>query len=1147
MVYGDDCVGVSDVTLLKRRRAVMAAVTARGRGKDLDLALALADGSDSQRVDPAFDAHAGPIGRWADAIWHGWNSRRSMDLAIDRARARVARAAKPWLVVNGPAAAVVVTAARIGWTFRSSQEVVTDQGHTIHLDLDPPIVVRREVHEAVRRWRWARVLSKYPALEGGDANGELILKPIRRLLAPAARNSRWTVAQQAALRSAVVNGQWTQSRLASANMVDTDSCKLCDLLVASPGDEAPRGTLLHRHLLCPIVAAVAKGALGGEWRGYRALRTRARAQLGLAEPVAGDDPTPVMPNKKAAAMTVDKNAAGRNGDGGGGGNDTDGSHTAGLTAVGGQQRPHDMEVDGAGAGQGDYHRDPAGADHHEDDHVASRVPPSPHAPHVHRAHGIRGSPWQLSRKRCQRLRGRHHWEQWGLGTSWTARLRRPAGMDIHTYRVTIEEALSTAWGAAANAFTWTRALMRWPPQPEAKHLEDGTFTWLLEPADPLPRVTFYTDGSVIDAHLGRCAAVAWSFIALDADGNQLAAASGLTPSWVRDINGAEAWAILMAARSAVLGCKFVADSRGRVNAMIRGPRAAVGPRAINARVWKMIFEVFDNDGDTASLVWLPSHLTETNYGSFCKSDGTHVSRSDWDGNRLADAAAKAAANGARVSLAFRANVAATEHVVAAIARHVAWSTWAANNCAVPPHRDATTLTAAQKAEKRRMQEAGDESRANARNGSIKVVHDRPTALGGHALRWQEGVWRCNACWKTTAVRSKLAGGRCGGIAATKWAERERADMDTGGETNAMKRTHRRWMTGGVVWCSVCGSYADRKVVGLATTCKGPPPRSGGGRTTALHRLRRGLHPRTAEPLGGTSQPDPSMADSRSGAPGGRVLGSKDATAGSSGGDEPVHVPRCGLPHVSPRDPLGDPSTLPARPHHPLDQREDDAMGVAATTPSSKTTAADRLKALRQRVLLRSAVSSGAEAPVSPQANRGRLNEDSSAMAPYTAPATLEKPDHVAHEIAHSKRPYDEDGLQCNLGNTHIEPITDYPAIAQSKMTGNDGRDGGGARAKKARKHAASAELERTIDRPPGKNDSTASAWDASSSAANLPSAAIDAEASATCHAHAVTLSSDASRGLKRLAAQIPTEGNSERAVRRRIGSKQPSRTARLWR
>ncbi len=72
LTYGDDCWGVSDATLLRRRRAVAAVVAAKRGGRDMDLTLAMAEARGSRYVDPAFDAHAIPLSRWAEAVWAQW-------------------------------------------------------------------------------------------------------------------------------------------------------------------------------------------------------------------------------------------------------------------------------------------------------------------------------------------------------------------------------------------------------------------------------------------------------------------------------------------------------------------------------------------------------------------------------------------------------------------------------------------------------------------------------------------------------------------------------------------------------------------------------------------------------------------------------------------------------------------------------------------------------------------------------------------------------------------------------------------------------------------------------------------------------------------------------------------------------------------
>ena len=54
------------------------------------------------------------------------------------------------------------------------------------------------------------------------------------------------------------------------------------------------------------------------------------------------------------------------------------------------------------------------------------------------------------------------------------------------------------------------------------------------------------------------------------------------------------------------------------------------------------------------------------------------------------------------------------------------------------------------------------------------------------------------------------------------------------------------MSGDVIWCSVCGCYADLKVGGLTEACTGrhTGPWKGGGKRGQLNSLRKNRHPRT---------------------------------------------------------------------------------------------------------------------------------------------------------------------------------------------------------------------------------------------------------------------------------------------------------------
>ena len=96
LTFGQAVTGVSNKLLLQQRRAVAAMSVRTVGGGDLDLTLAIADGSMRGRADPAFEAHCQPIVFWAMSVWYEWLPWASLGRLIADARARLARAKKPW-------------------------------------------------------------------------------------------------------------------------------------------------------------------------------------------------------------------------------------------------------------------------------------------------------------------------------------------------------------------------------------------------------------------------------------------------------------------------------------------------------------------------------------------------------------------------------------------------------------------------------------------------------------------------------------------------------------------------------------------------------------------------------------------------------------------------------------------------------------------------------------------------------------------------------------------------------------------------------------------------------------------------------------------------------------------------------------------
>ena len=67
------------------------------------------------------------------------------------AKEKLASAKRKWSVVYGPAAAVAQTCARLGWTLVDAAKMVTDDGETLNLKVDPPIVVIDRCIKAVKK------------------------------------------------------------------------------------------------------------------------------------------------------------------------------------------------------------------------------------------------------------------------------------------------------------------------------------------------------------------------------------------------------------------------------------------------------------------------------------------------------------------------------------------------------------------------------------------------------------------------------------------------------------------------------------------------------------------------------------------------------------------------------------------------------------------------------------------------------------------------------------------------------------------------------------------------------------------------------------------------------------------------------------
>jgi hypothetical protein len=167
----------------------------------------------------------------------------------------------------------------------------------------------------------------------------------------------------------------------------------------------------------------------------------------------------------------------------------------------------------------------------------------------------------------------------------------------------------------------------------------------------------------------------------------------------------------------------------------------------------------------------------------------------------------------------------------------------------------------------------------------------------------------------------------------QWAERAAAISLAIGHEG---RGHRRLAYGTLVWCDICGAYAERFAVGLARPCPGRPLYA--SRAAQLRRLQRGRHPLTGIPFRDDAIAEHHCSDGST-----RLY--------PVGAPAPSAQERWGSVHESTADRRTDPTR--ARPSRVMGRSHLAATPVLErrqpTSPVAQPTVADRMTALRRRL------------------------------------------------------------------------------------------------------------------------------------------------------------------------------------------------------
>ena len=280
--------------------------------------------------------------------------------------------------------------------------------------------------------------------------------------------------------------------------------------------------------------------------------------------------------------------------------------------------------------------------------------------------------------------------------AWECKTTQPDRIKHSSYtdRATTRE----GWGRGDVG--WERALVCLPPRPQWSYAPEATFHWEVEPTEAMFGGRFYLDGSALDGpsmELMRCG---WSFVAVNARGQTIAAAYGATPPWITDIGGAEAWALLQATGSALPGeSTFISDCKVMVDCLKDGKRKATAGSSTHARVYALIFSAID-DTPLERIIWMPAHQGKKAIGKRRKSDGTYLTKEDVEFNDAADYLAKKGVEDHRVPFKVREAWRRCLEEVKSRAMWIGRVNSLANNLPVPPFSDSCSSRAIAEKSKR---------------------------------------------------------------------------------------------------------------------------------------------------------------------------------------------------------------------------------------------------------------------------------------------------------------------------------------------------------------------------------------------------------------------------------------------------------------
>lgn len=263
MLYQSEIMGLSNSTLAQATRTAAALVAPPTAGKNPTLVMH-ATALHTDAADPRLIANVAPFKTWATAWWEGWASDLQLMTEYQNALQRLGRTSQIcWNKVRGPAAALVATGSRIGWTSEDGRRFVDDIGALWDMALDSPRAIADAVMRSAKRHNFDQALAELPTARPHELDVRHRSAACGRAVATGKRTCiyidtyasirklhrggkkvaklfpHWTRECAGFLASATCGGQWPQTRKSKLPGFSGDTlCQLCHEAI---------GTLEHRH------------------------------------------------------------------------------------------------------------------------------------------------------------------------------------------------------------------------------------------------------------------------------------------------------------------------------------------------------------------------------------------------------------------------------------------------------------------------------------------------------------------------------------------------------------------------------------------------------------------------------------------------------------------------------------------------------------------------------------------------------------------------------------------------------------------------------------------------------------------------------------------------------------------------------------